>query len=875
MTRGLLRLIGLLAVVAAVVGGVMVWRRGQAVPVVAPGVPLAVAEDRAARVEDLHYRVSFSIPLARTEPVRGHLTATFTLRDAGRALPFDFAQPDDHLASVRVNGRTLAPHVVNGHITIPPARLASGANTVEFDFTAGDQSLNRSDDFMYTLFVPARASLAMPCFDQPSLKASWTLSLEIPSEWVPVANGAEVRRQSAGGRTTIDFAETKPLPTYLFAFAAGKFQIETASRNGRVFRMFHRENDPAKVARNRDAIFDLHEHAIEWLEQYTGIPYPFGKFDFVLIPSFQFGGMEHAGAIFYNATSLMLDETATENQRLGRASVISHETSHMWFGDLVTMRWFNDVWMKEVFANFMAAKIVNPSFPGVNHDLRFLLQNYPVAYDVDRTDGANPIRQDLANLDDAGSLYGAIIYQKAPIVMRQLELLMGADAFRDGLRDYLRAHEFGNATWPDLVNKLAGHTKVDVAAWSHAWIDEPARPRIRTQLELANGRIRRLAFSQDDPRGRQLVWPQKISVLVATKTTSRTFDVTLDAAKTEVPQAAGMDAPLFVLPVAGGLGYGLFDLDPASLAFLTDPASPAFNRGGPASLDALGRGSALVALWEEMLEGHVPPARVRDLLLARLPSEDVELNVQLMLSELRTVLWRLTPADVRMSLASRVEDELRSSMTRARSSSLKSAWFSALRNVALTPPTLAWLERVWRHDEKIPGLTLAETDDAALAMELAVRDVPHATEILTTQLSRFKNADRKARFAFVMPALSGDPAVRQRFFESLADVRNRQHEAWVLEALGYLNHPLRAQDSQRFITPALSLVREIQRTGDIFFPKRWADAALGGYQSPDAAAMVRAFLDTLPPDYPPRLRWVIEASADPLFRAARLTSPQR
>ena len=135
--------------------------------------------------------------------------------------------------------------------------------------------------------------------------------------------------------------------------------------------------------------------------------------------------MEHPGSVFYNANSMLLDESATQNQFLGRASLISHETSHMWFGDLVTMKWFNDVWMKEVFANFMAAKIVNPSFPEVNHELRFLLQHYPAAYDVDRTEGANPIRQDLANLNEAGSLYGAIIYQKAPIVMRQLELLVG------------------------------------------------------------------------------------------------------------------------------------------------------------------------------------------------------------------------------------------------------------------------------------------------------------------------------------------------------------------------------------------------------------------------------------------------------------------
>ena len=173
------------------------------------------------------------------------------------------------------------------------------------------------------------------------------------------------------------------------------------------------------------------------MEKYTGIPYAFGKFDFVLIPAFQFGGMEHAGKILYNATGLLLDESATQNQLLGRASVIAHETAHMWFGDLVTMRWFNDVWMKEVFANFMAAKIVNPSFPDVNHELRFLLAHYPAAYEVDRTPGANPIRQQLDNLNEAGSLYGAIIYQKAPVVMRHLEALLGEESFRDGLREYL------------------------------------------------------------------------------------------------------------------------------------------------------------------------------------------------------------------------------------------------------------------------------------------------------------------------------------------------------------------------------------------------------------------------------------------------------
>ena len=157
-----------------------------------------------------------------------------------------------------------------------------------------------------------------------------------------------------------------------------------------------------------------------------------------------------------------------------------------------------------------------------------------------------------------------------------------------------------------------------------------------------------------------------------------------------------------------------------------------------------------------------------------------------------------------------------------------------------------------------------------MAAELALRDPAHAAEIVQDQFGRFQNADRKARFAFAMPALSNDSRVRDRFFESLGDVNNRRHEAWVLDAVRYLHHPLRAAASKRYVPRALALTREIQDTGDIFFPKRWADATLSGYQSVQTAAEVRTFIDRLPEDYPPRLRGVLLASADPLFRAARL-----
>jgi aminopeptidase N len=199
---------------------------------------------------------------------------------------------------------------------------------------------------------------------------------------------------------------------------------------------------------------------------------------------------------------------------------------------------------------------------------------------------------------------------------------------------------------------------------------------------------------------------------------------------------------------------------------------------------------------------------------------------------------------------------------------LKSAWFSALRDTARSGPVLAWLERVWRRTEQVPGLTLAEPDYITLAMELAVRQVANWDAILDEQLARIENPDRKARFAFVRPALAPDQATRDAFFASLQDVKNRRREPWVLEALSYLHHPLRAEQSSKYVRTSLAMLREIQRTGDIFFPKRWTDATLGGHRSTAVARTVREFISELPADYPDRLRRVLLSSSDDLFRAS-------
>jgi aminopeptidase N len=824
-----------------------------------PGISADLAAARAQALDDLHYEIRFEIPATLSEPVRGREVIRFVLREVSESLILDFASATGSVSSLQVNGSPSLFEIANGHIVIPSAAMRAGTHEIAIDFTAGDEALNRNAEFLYTLFVPARAHLVFPCFDQPDLKARFALTLEVPAAWQVTANGAERERQTHGNRVSIQFTETEPLPTYLFAFAAGVFTIDQAERGGRLFRMFHRETDAAKVMRNRDAIFDLHARALSWLEGYTAIPYMFGKFDFVLIPAFQFSGMEHAGAILYNASGLFLDETATKDQELARASTIAHETAHMWFGNLVTMRWFDDVWMKEVFANFFAAKIVNPSFPDLNHDLRFLMAHHPGAYEVDRTAGANPIRQQLDNLRNAGSLYGAIIYQKAPVVMRQLETLMGEEALRGGLREYLNRYRFRNATWSDLISLLDGLTEEDLPKWSRTWVEQASRPTVNIELESDAGRIKALRMTQSDPWKRGLVWNQQLQLVLGYDQKIERLPVRLGEPSVLVSEAAGLPAPRFVLPSGGELGYGRFVLDESSRrTLLTDlPTVP----------NALVRGSAWVILWDEVLDRRVTPRDFIESALRALPAESDELNVQRLLGYVRAAYWRLLSSNVRQKVVPSLELVLRNGLTHARTTSLKAAYFSALRDVASQADTITFLERIWRHQESVPGLKLSENDESALALELAVREVPAWKEILQTQLERIRNPDRRDRFAFVMPALSADTTTRDRFFASLSDVKNRRHEPWVLDGVSYLHHPLRVDESQHYIRPSLELVREIQRTGDIFFPKRWLDATLNTHNSPRAAATVRQFLDSQR-DYPARLQEIILQSADPLFRAS-------
>lgn len=792
-----------------------------------PGVPLALARERAGLVSDTRYELSFEAPALTSAPLLGRAVVRFKLSAVPAELALDFVPPKGSTPSFRVE---------NEHALVPASRLRIGENELSFDFVAGDGPLNRHPDYLYTLLVPARARELFPCFDQPDIKARFTLRLVIPSSWTAVANGAELSRTPHGDSTEIRFAQTEPLATYQFAFAAGKWTVATHQKDGRSYRLFHRETDAAKAAAGSAAAFALADRARLWMEDYTGIPLAYAKTDFVIVPDFQYSGMEHPGAIYLAARRVFLPPDAPENDRLARALVISHEVSHLWFGDLVTMPWFDDVWLKEVYANFFADMIAGADFPGVDKDLRFILAHMPSAYEADRVDaGTRPIRQPLDNLAGAGALYGPIIYDKAPVVMRQLAARLGDAGLRAGLRDYLNAHRWGNASWDDLVAAFAPRDPGDLRGWARVWVDEKGLPRVRVVAERGrDGRLTRLSLSQSDSAGRGRVWSQRLEVLIGTRSGVRAFPVALDGESVDVPGAVDLK-PLWILPDRRGLGYAHFVLDPATNATFLE-------RGPGVVSEPAARAIAWLALWDEVRDGDLSPEKFLKTVERALPAEREELLAARLLKWSRLIMDRWLTPERAAADAPALEAVLRRGVAASRAASLKKEYLKALARVARTKETTDWLERVWRGDERVRGLSLDEDDGLELALELAVRRGAAGGALLDAEAAHLKNPDRRARLYFLRPAASADPALRRAFLETLRTPEGRGRQAWVEDALGLLNHPLREREALELLPEELALLPEARRTGDVFFPNDWLTSVLSGHGSSEAAAIARGFL---------------------------------
>jgi len=718
-------------------------------------------------------------------------------------------------------------------------------------------SLNRNDDFLYTLLVPDRASTVFPCFDQPDLKSTYLLSLKVPNTWKTLANGTLKKQEEEGDKTVYYFNTSDSISTYLFSFVAGVFNEVTQNPGHFDMRMLHREDNKERLEESTDEIFKIHERSLSFLETYTNYKFPFQKLDFAAIPGFQYGGMEHVGAIQYRQSSLFLNKSATQSQKLGRARLLAHETAHMWFGDLVTMKWFNDVWMKEVFANFMADKIVNPTFPNINHKLQFLTAHYPSAYSEDRTQGATPIRQYLDNLKNAGTLYGRIIYNKAPIMMRQLETLIGEEKFKEGIQEYIATYAHQNADWPELIAILDAKTPTKLNDWSDVWVNKSGRPKFNYNIITDGGNITSLKITQEAEDGTDKLWTQLFDIALVYDDDIKIIPIDIKGKETKVEAVKGLSIPKDIIFNYNGIGYGIFPLKKKNIATI------------PSIKDPVARAQSYLNLYENMLDGAVNPIEVITVLEKGLIQEKEELVLSLIARQMQTIFWTYIVEEKQNQLVDEIEKFLWKELNKDTAPNIKRTIYNLYRNLAYNEKGKQKLYALWNEKQTIANLNLSRNDYTQLAATLSLFNHSKSEAILDKATEDITNTDRKKRFNFLRASLSNNYKIRDVFFESLKEAKNREKEAWVLTALGYLNHPLRAKASEKYITSSLELLEEIQLTGDIFFPKRWLTSTIGSFNSKNAYAYVKAFLDENP-NFNPVLKAKLLQAADPLFRAQKI-----
>ena len=278
------------------------------------GISLELAKYRKQQVSNVVYDLDFNIPAAKSAPILSSLTLMLTIQELSQDLFLDFNAAKSNLKSLKVNGQKVTINHQNEHLIVSKEALVLGKNTLVVSFIAGELSLNRNEDFLYTLLVPDRASTLFPCFDQPDIKATYQLTITAPKEWEVLCGAFEQNAIEMGDFTKHIFSQTDKMSTYLFSFVAGKFTAVTKNPGAFDMRFLYRENNQEKIEESLDEVFLIHQKSLDFLEEYTQVKFPFQKMDFAAIPPFQYGGMDQVGAIQYRASSLFLDKNATQNR---------------------------------------------------------------------------------------------------------------------------------------------------------------------------------------------------------------------------------------------------------------------------------------------------------------------------------------------------------------------------------------------------------------------------------------------------------------------------------------------------------------------------------------------------------------------------------
>ena len=629
------------------------------------------AAARSALISTTSYDVSLDVRHAPDPDVDGYPTRSvinFTARP-GSSTFLDFIGSAVH--SVLLNGNRLRVEDVVDGARIRLDNLEA-ENQVTVTGTAlysrSGEGMHRFVDpadrrcYLYTQYEPADARRGFANFEQPDLKATYTFHVMAPADWHVASNGAELNRTLLSGDPAAacwDFAPTEPMSTYITTVLAGPYfkaedRWQATLDDGTSLDVPLALYCRASMADSFDAdeLFRLTKKGLDFFNRLFDYPYPWGKYDQAFVPEYNLGAMENPGLVTFTE-SYVFTSRATDAQYQARANTLMHEMAHMWFGDLVTMQWWDDLWLKESFADYMGTLGVDRATDWDTAWVNFANKRKAWAYVQDQLPTTHPIVADIPDLEAAKQNFDGITYAKGASALKQLVAYVGFEAFIAGSRSYFRKHAYGNTSLADLLAALSTASGRDLAGWAKQWLQTSGISTLSLDFEAmdddgAPGRVAIVQEATDPVTGREELRPHRLRVgsydfdgggaLVRTGS----FETDVSGARTELPQLAGLPRPALLLVNDDDLTYAKVRLDPASEATVR------------ASLDRIAdpmaRALCWTALWNSARDGVGPASRYVDAVAAFGPAETgigVLLNI---LENAGTAVERYTPARERAAV---------------------------------------------------------------------------------------------------------------------------------------------------------------------------------------------------------------------------------
>ncbi|MCS0631968.1 aminopeptidase N [Telluria mixta] len=741
------------------------------------------AAARSARVSNVDYLLDFT--LTGKDTFSGTTTLAFDLKDADSPLTVDLDKAT--IKSLTVNGKTVTPRYNGWFITVPAQDLVKGRNTVvvayERPHSTNGEGLHRMVDpvdgrvYTYSHFEPAAAHQMFAVFDQPDLKATYQVTVSVPADWQVISTTRETNVAPAGDLRRWTFAKTRKLSPYNFSMHAGPYKMWEDTSGKYPMRLFARQSVAAQV--KPAEWFKYTKAGLAFFDDYFGIPYQFEKYDQVLVPDFLYGAMENAAAITFAERGFMYKADMTAEQRARLAYVIMHEMAHQWFGDLVTMQWWNGLWLNESFASFMGTLATAEATEFKDAWRAFYSEGKQRAYAQDQRSTTHPIEVPVPSTQNAFDNIDNITYSKGASTLMQLRHLLGADVFRKGVHNYLVKYQYRNAKLDDFIGSLGQAAGRDLTGWTKEWLYQPGVNTIAANYACKAGKITGFTLNQTaQSKALPTLREQRVQVAAfrldgKDYKLERNVAVTYKGAKTPVPAMNGAACPDLVYPNYEDWGFVKVQLDPRSF----DSA-----RSHLAAVDdPLLRAMLWQSLWDGVRDGKLP---LNDFLSTALNNAPQEKDYTLLGDVLGKVggakryLDLMDPqAASRSSYAQAVTRQLEdmawtSTLANKGDDNFQRRWFGNYIDVASSPDALRRLAAILDGKEQVDGLAINQDLRWTIIGRLNRYDYPGAAALVEAEQARDKSdAGQAAALSAIVSR--PDPAVKTEWLGTVHDLQTK------------------------------------------------------------------------------------------------------